>query len=473
MSPLTTAAVAGSFRDPHSQVYSGPGGVLRALSAEGLADFHALQASGLLDGGRVVPTSELPAPLPLTVRGQPAAAVLEHERVPFVSYPYEWTFSMLQDAALLQLDLILDALPHQLMVKDATPYNVQFTGSRAVFIDVGSFERLRAEELWVGHRQFCMLYLYPLLLQSVKGAAFQPRLRGAVDGITPGEMRGLSSARDLVRRGFATQVFLQARLERRAAARGGGRRPEVRRAELATQVVAANVRKMRKLVGRLRWEPAAAGWVGYGETNSYSAADAKQKADFVAAAVHSRPSWDLVWDLGSNHGRHAEIAAEVASYVVAMDADHGTAELLYRRLREAGDARILPLTVNLADPSPGLGWRGRERAPLHARGRPDLVLALALVHHLAITHNLPLAEVVGWLAELGGAVVVEFPTRDDPMVQLLLNTKRAGLHGDYDRASFEALLDEAFDVRRTEVLGSGTRVLYFATPRRSAAVART
>src|SRR5205807_5043336 len=154
------------------------------------------------------------APAAAGVLGTEVAAVLRHERLPFVSYPYEWTFSMLKDAALLQLDLLLAALGHDLILKDSSPYNVQFKGARPVFIDVGAFERLRAEELWVGYRQFCMLYLYPLLLQAVKGVSFQAWLRGSIDGITPAQMRRLMSFRDRFRRGLFTTVFLHARLER-------------------------------------------------------------------------------------------------------------------------------------------------------------------------------------------------------------------------------------------------------------------
>src|SRR3954464_15170446 len=159
----------GSFRDPESRVFYAGDDVYRALSADGLSDFEALEASGLLEGERVVRTERsdgVPAARELLVH-EPAA-VLRHERIPFVSYPYEWTFSMLKDAALLQLDLLLDALDQDLVLKDSTPYNVQFKGARPVFVDVGSFERIRAGEPWIGYRQFCMLYLYPLLLQAVK-----------------------------------------------------------------------------------------------------------------------------------------------------------------------------------------------------------------------------------------------------------------------------------------------------------------
>jgi hypothetical protein len=456
----------GSFRDPDSRVFYAGDAVYRALSSEGLADFRALQQAGLLEDPRIVATElveggpELP-----TALVKETAAVLRHERIPFVSYPYEWTFSMLKDAALLQLDLLLGALERDLVLKDSTPYNVQFRGARALFVDIGSYERLRPGEPWAGYRQFCMLYLYPLLLQALKGVRFQPWLRGSIDGITAAEMRGLMSARDRFRRGLLTHVFLHARLERRYADRGGEVRQDLRRAGFRKELIVANVRKLHGLVERLRWDPPAGVWTAYGERNSYSDEDAARKEDFVRDAT-AACSPRLVWDVGANNGRYSRIAAAQAGTVLAIDADQGPLELLYRELRDEGDERILPLAVDLADPSPGLGWRGLERRTLAGRGRPDLVLALALVHHLAISANVPVREVVDWLAGLGSALVIEFPTREDPMVQKLLAPKRDGLHPDYELGFFERCLAEAFTIDRSERLGSGTRVLFFARPKR-------
>jgi hypothetical protein len=457
----------GSFRDPDSRVYYAGDAVYRALSTDGLEDYRALQKGGLLEDPRIVATELVDDAPKLGARlVKETAGVLRHERIPFVSYPYEWTFSMLKDAALLQLDLLLAALERDLVLKDSTPYNVQFRGAQALFVDVGSFERLRPGEPWAGYRQFCMLYLYPLLLQAQKGVRFQPWLRGSMEGITATEMRGLMSARDRFRRGLTTHVFLHARLERRYADRGGEVREDLRRAGFRKALIVANARKLSALVQRLRWNPPAGVWTAYGASNSYSDADVVRKEDFVrhAAGVCSP---QLVWDIGANNGRYSRIAAEHARTVVAIDADQGPLELLYRELRDEGDERILPLTIDLADPSPGLGWRGLERGPLAARGRPELVLALALVHHLTISANVPVREVVDWLAGLGAALVVEFPTREDPMVKKLLAAKREGLHPDYELGHFERCLAEAFTIDRSERLGSGTRVLFLARPKRA------
>jgi hypothetical protein len=225
----------------------------------------------------------------------------------------------------------------------------------------------------------------------------------------------------------------------------------------------ANVRKMRKLVQRLEWDPPKGVWTAYGERNSYTDDDARRKDDFVRQVATSR-DWNLVWDIGANNGRYSRIAAEGARTVLAVDADQGPMELLYRDLRDERNEQILTLTMNLADPSPGLGWRGLERKSLPERGKPDLVLALALVHHVAISANVPVKEFIDWLASLDTALVIEFPDREDPMVQRLLSGKRAGSNPDYEAAGFELALEERFTVER-RVPVSETRTLYEARPR--------
>lgn len=461
----------GSFRDADSTVFYTDEGVFRALSAQGLEDFEALAASPLFErftgDGRLVWTEYVEAErgdLP-ALRTEAVAALLRHETIPFVSYPYEWPFGMLRDAALLQLDLLLAGLDEDLILKDSSPYNVQFRGAQAKFVDVGSFERLPEGEPWIGYRQFCMLFLYPLMLQAYKGLAPHAWLRGAIDGITPTQMSAVTSARDVLRRGVLTHVRLHARLERRHGERPRQVKRELRQAGFNKELIRANVSKLRKLVGRFEWSPPSGVWTDYGERAHYTDRDTEEKDRFVREVAGSR-TWDLVWDLGANDGRHSRLAADAgAGYVVAMDGDHGAIEHLYRSLRDADDRRILPLTVNLTDPSPALGWRGTERKSALERGRPDLVLCLALVHHVSIAGNVPIREVVDWLRSLGAALVIEFPTREDPKVEQLLAAKRSGTHLDYDREFFERCLGEAFEVERSERLTSATRILYFARPR--------
>jgi len=454
----------GSFRDPDSRIFTADGRVLRLLSEHGLADWRALSSSGLLEELPVVGTREVEVEVevPEALHGG-VAAVLEHDRIPFVSYPYEWTFSMLRDAALLQLELLRRAIEKGLILKDSTPYNVQFQGAQPVFIDVGSFEQLREGEPWAGYRQFCMLFLDPLLLQAWKDVPFQPWLRGSLEGITPREMRSLLSTRDFLRRGALSHVVLHDRLERRYEEKEADLKGELRKAGFKKELILANVRGLERLIGRLRWEPGRSTWSEYGPHTTYTAEDAERKARFVAdAAAEEHPR--LVWDLGCNEGRHSRIAAESAEHVVAMDADSLVVDRLYRALREEGETKILPLAVNVVDPPPGLGWRGQERRPLLDRGRPDLTLALALIHHVSIAGNVPVAEFLDWLQGATRSLVIEFVSPEDPMARRLLARKRPGNHPDYRADWFEQCLTARFEIVRSEPLSrQGTaRTLYLA-----------
>lgn len=465
--PLAGASTEpGSFRDPDSTVFYADGAVYRALSEDGLADFELLASSKLFasetEAGRLVST-ELVEGDAAGPRTEQCAGLLRHELIPFVSYPYEWPFGMLRDAALLQLDLLLAAMEEDLMLKDASSYNVQWRGSQPVFVDVGSFEKLRDGEPWIGYRQFCMLFLYPLMLQAYKGLAPHAWLRGSVDGISPGEIRTVMSFRDRFRKGVTPHVMLHARLERSHGEPGKEAKSELAKAGFKKEIIKANVTKLKKLITRLDWSPPKGVWTEYEGATTYSDAEADKKAEFIRQVAGSR-DWGLVWDLGCNAGRYSRIAAEGARHLVAVDADQGPVEFFYRKLREEGNTKITTLTMNLTDPSPGLGWRGLERKPLAERGTPDLTLCLALIHHVSIAGNVPVREYIDWLASLGTAVIIEFPEREDPMVKTLLGAKREGLHPDYETTFFERALGEAFEIERREQI-SDTRLLFFARPK--------
>ena len=458
----------GSFRDRTSRVFYADGAVLRGLDGRALVEWDALAATRffprLLREGKVIGTERLQA---VGVR-RPGddtqwAGVLRHERISFVSFPYEWCFGMLRDAALLQLELLEAALDEGMILKDATPFNVQWAGARPVFIDVASFERLRQGEPWAGYRQFCEMFLYPLLLQAYRNVAFQPWLRGRIDGIEAMQCWNLMSVRDLFRPGVLAHVYLQAKAQSRFADTAQDVRGDLRVAGFHSALIKANVRRLARLVRRLRWREAASTWSEYTTGTSYAEREREAKAAVIERTVASR-AWKLVWDLGCNTGVFSRMAAQRAELVVAMDGDHLVIERLYQSLKHEGAQRILPLVSNVADPPPRLGWRGMERGSLADRGRPELILCLALIHHLAISANIPVHEIVEWLRSLGGALVIEFVAKEDPMVRRLLQNKRDD-YADYDRGHFEGCLKSLFDVSQVAELAGGARVLYFATPR--------
>jgi hypothetical protein len=466
---LSTTPDPGSFRDPLSRVYVGDAAVWRGLSPAGLADFEAYAATDAFrraqDDGRVIATSAVP--VEESPVGTEWAGALRHDRIRVITYPYEWAFSMLKDAALLQLDLSREALAEGILTKDATSYNVQFEGARPVFIDVGSFERLVPGEPWAGYRQFCELYLNPLLLQAHVDVSFQPMLRGSVHGISPTTAAHLLGSRGRLRRDLLTHVRLHARAEARYADADTERdvKGELQRAGFGPKLIDAQLANLRKTVDRLEWKASASTWSTYGQRGHYTDADLAAKEAFVHAATAALDA-PTVLDLGANDGRFSRVAVEAgAPLAVAVDGDHLVVDHLYRQLRREGETRILPLVMDLSDPSPGLGWRSRERPAFVDRVRPDLVLCLAVIHHLALSGTVPFPDVVAFLHDFGSPLVVEMPHRDDPMAARLLARKRPGTFDHYDRPQWEDALRSRFDVEEQRTLPSGTRTLYRCRPR--------
>lgn len=464
---MSVEFVDGSFRDRSARVLFHNEQVYRVfLEPDALEQWTRLRASSgfnrLIQQKKLIDTRQVPIEEIPDLPGLPAiSAVLWHERVPFISYPYEWCFGMLKDAALLQLEILNAALSDQFILKDATPYNVQFMGARPTFIDLGSFVTLQPGEPWSAYRQFCELFLYPLMLHAYRGVSFHTLLRGELEGLSADEASKWFSWRDWLRRGVFSHVVMHAFLARVAKSQPQSTLKDLQKTGFPRELIQRNVERLTRLVQKLNWEPRRSLWSDYDQTSSMVAQDSDVKSAFVKATAQSQ-RWKLVWDLGCNLGRYSIVTAEFADYVLAMDFDHECVETLYRQLKAQGPNNVLPLRMNLANQSPALGWRGRERWRLEERGQPDLVLCLGLIHHLVIAANIPLAEVLDWLASTTtNALVIEFPTKQDPMVQALLRNKRDQYH-DYSQENFERLLAARFEISEKIQLPSTERFLYRA-----------
>ena len=489
---------AGSFRDRSARVFSADGKIFRALSADGLSDWTRLRqtrffSQAMLDGTVVrteqVPVSNLPAGTVFDLAADPDCnpaddsvkwvAVLQHQVVPVVTYPYEWCFSMLRDAALLTLSLLQQAIAEDFILKDATPYNIQFIGTRPVFIDTSSFTPMNPGQAWEGYQQFCQQFLFPLMLQAYRSVDFQPWLRGRLQGIAPQQMASLLSFGDLLRGGVVPHVWLHARLNQSNRSRSASSMQQGVAQSLAESgfnktSILNNVAGLRKLIEGLKWRSTQSRWVEYDAASAPVHNDAQAKEKLVRQIVDAQ-SWGHVWDIGCNLGRYSCIAAAKAELVLAMDADHLTVEQLFRSLSSGravknesegrpNPSNIVPLAFNFADPSTGLGWDGRERKALADRSRPDLILCLAVIHHLVISENLLLEDVLRWLAAMNACVVFEFVDRADPQVQSLL-INRSDQVRDYSRQNLDRLIARYFCVQASWKLPSGTRTIFHLTPR--------
>ncbi|MDC0358730.1 class I SAM-dependent methyltransferase [Oligoflexia bacterium] len=458
---------AGSFRDRKSRVFYHKGEVLRGLNAAALNEWKVLSTTTFFkrycDEGKLVDTSQLTEDEPmLSVVKNDWAAILRHKPIPFISYPYEWSFGMLKDAALLNLELLLSALEEDMILKDSSAFNIQWIAAQPQFIDIPSFEKMQAGQVWVGYRQFCEMFLYPLMLQAYKDMPFHGLLRGCIDGIAPEICAHMMSIRDLLRKGVFTHVYLQSKMQSKYGSANWNVGRDLEQAGFSKELIIGNVKGLVKTINRLRWKRSSSQWADYVQKRvSYSEEGLNEKTSFVTEAVRSKHR-QLVWDLGCNTGTFSRIAASNADYVVAMDSDHLAVEALYQALKMEKYASILPLVMNLADPSPNLGWNNLERKALTERGKPDLILCLALLHHLVISANIPLAEVIAWLASLAGDLIIEFVTRKDPMVEKLLQNKEDN-YTDFNIDFFENALGNYYRIEKRVELQNRQRVLYYCS----------
>ena len=342
-------------------------------------------------------------------------------------------------------------------LKDASAYNVQFHDARPIHIDSSSFEPLEDGAPWVAYRQFCEQFLAPLALVARRDVRLAELLRLGPDGIPLDLTSRLLPWTTRFDFGLLSHVHLHARAQRRHAATDDDGRA-ARQAHLSRARLEGLIRNLRSTVARLDWRPGGTEWADYGELTSYGERAAADKERLVAAFVREMPG-RTVWDLGANTGRFSLIAAEAGKRVVAFDIDPAAAERHFRAVRDAGRTDILPLVADIANPSPALGWAGRERRSLLERADADAILALALVHHLAITRNVPLPMLLDLFADLAPWAIVEFVPKEDPKVQRLLATRR-DVFADYDLDGFRAAAVTRFEIVREEPIAESVRVLF-------------
>lgn len=450
------SADPGSFRDPASHIVHDGNRVLRLLNGRGLEEWRALSSSEFftkaIARGKLIQSKEVEPPAG-------SAGAVEHPRLDFISYPYEWTFGMLKEAALLQLELLEEALGEGLTIKDATPFNIQFVAGSPVFIDVGSFERYREGEAWIGYRQFTRQFLFPLMMRSWAGIPFQPWLRGDMEGPTAAQMSQMLPLGKRLRPSGMMHVSLQARMEDRMSGRSV--RQDLKQAGFGAELILANVRKLRKLIERLELPGAASTWSDY-RACDHVGRDRDAKSAFLGGMLETaKPA--RVLDLGANDGHFSLLAAETGAHAVAVDGD----EAVLEGLHAASRGKSLSVVVSdLTNPTPAQGWAGQERASLVERADPDLVIAFGLIHHLIYTASVPPATVVEWLAGFDCPVALEFVSPRDEMVsKLTANKLEEELHPGRSEEEFRSILTVAFDIQHERPLGDGERVLFALAPR--------
>lgn len=459
----------GSFRDPSGEVIHLEGQVYRRVSHDSVAPLRKLEASGLLKDliakhliieTRFVEPSEAVFKT-LTERFGSNSDYLWHKALTFVTYPYEWTRSMVADAASLHLKLQIALTRQGFSLKDASAFNIQFENSTPVFIDIPSIEIPPRFDAWVAYGQFCRMFLFPLALGKYVGVDTKGYYLSNIDGMdVEAAYRILGPWKSLRPRLFV-DVFLQAHMHRYATSRAGVPGKPTRDGTGQTGNPDSQILNLARLMGvceKMQTARKAGVWADYAQNNSYSSAAEKQKMEFVDGFMQEHAP-KAVLDIGCNTGNYSVLAARRGAWTMGIDADHDAVDSFYNQVKGTG-LPVTPLWIDLANPSPGTGFRNRERKSFLERAKFDAVFALALMHHLLVTSRIPLPAMRDLMADLTGRwLVIEFVSLEDPMFQTLLKL-RENIYGYLTRDLFEKVFAERFRLVKRSELDGTRRTMY-------------
>jgi len=451
MSEILTA----SFRDPSGFLFRHEGTLYRQINRVYADDYRLLNDSGLyerlVEKRLLIPHST--APMDLAVTDQ-AHGIIQPEPVPFISYPYEWSFSQLKDAALTTLRIQKLALKKGLTLKDASAYNIQFHHGKPLIIDTLSFTAYHEGEPWVAYRQFCQHFLAPLALMALKDIRLGSLLRTGLDGVPLDLAAALLPMRARLSPGLLMHLYAHASSQKKHE----DRRESAKSTRVSLKALLGIIDSLRGTIKKLVWRPAGTEWGAYYSDTNYSDEALSHKRDLVKELL-GRTDAESVWDLGANNGFFSRVASEQGIPTVAFDIDPTAVEHNWREVKEKGEDGILPLLMDLTNPSPDLGWDHAERASFLGRGPVDAVFALALIHHLAISNNVPLSRLAGFFARAGRWLIIEFVPKSDSQVKRLLAT-REDVFPDYTQEGFEAAFGGLFEIVAVENVEGSERILY-------------
>ena len=456
--------VGGSFRDPAGQVFDDGSTILRTVTRGKIEDFLKIQSQGVLERltrrGQIVSSTDVTGEHADMLAGD-VQRVLRHERLNYISYPYEWCFGQLKDAALLTLDLQIELLESEdITLSDNTAYNVQFDGFRPLFIDVLSLQKYVEGSPWVGYGQFCEQFLNPLLLQAKLDIDFRQWYRGSIDGIATQDLRRMLKWHHFLSPGVFSHVYLHANSMKKAFRASHDTDNTVAAVTLPKARLLALFKYMRIFVSTLKPQTKATTWGAYESTNTYERAEAERKRGFVAEFVETTKPGKLI-DLGCNAGEFSVLSLEAgARQVIGFDFDSNAIDIAYARAK-TDELNFLPLQLDAFNPSPSQGWRQCERMGFADRAKADAVIALAFEHHLAIAKNAPMDEVIDWIVAIAPSGIIEFVPKSDPTVQVMLRG-RQDIFPDYTQENFtDALQRKAGIVRQRQVTSDGRTLFQY------------
>lgn len=451
--------IPSSFRDPSGFVFSHDGQIYRQINVIYKDNYDHLMTSGLyqslIAAELMISHQEVDNTYP---KSDQAHRIIKPEPIPFISYPYEWCFSQLKDAALTTLKIQRAAVSFGMTLKDCSAYNIQFNKGKPQWIDTLSFSRYQEGEPWVAHRQFCQHFLGPLTLMSYKDARLSQLLRSYIDGIPLDLTSSLLPFATYFRPFLLLHIHVHARSQAYYSKRNVPARLIGRKFGLRSFL--GLIDSLESSIRSLRWRPQSRPWACYYEKcDSYVSTAVEHKKQIVSTFLDQiRPR--TVWDVGANTGLFSSIASDKEIPTIAFDADPASVEAAYLTAVAGGKKNILPLVLDLTNPSPKIGWQNEERMSIFDRGPADTVLALALIHHLAIANNVPLEWLATFFSKICTTLIIEFVPKSDSKVQELLAT-REDIFPYYNRENFENGFSALFTIRSSVPIRNSGRVLYW------------
>jgi len=448
-----------SFRDPSGFLFRREGVLYRQVNLSYQEEYELLNSSRLytelVEKGWLVAHSEVDVK---PEQAQLAYKVLRPELVEPISYPYEWSFSQLKDAALRTLGIQKRALKKGMSLKDASAYNIQFRDAKPVLIDTLSFEMYKAGQPWVAYRQFCQHFLAPLALMAKRDVRLNQLLRVYIDGIPLDLASQLLPGSTRLNFGLITHIHLHASFQQKHAS--NGEKVSNRAAGMSQQALQGLIDSLRTVLKGLHWKPKGTEWGDYyTETSGHYSDSASQHKMEIINKFLDQIAPKSAWDLGANTGVFSRAASRRGIPTVAFDIDPAAVEQNYLACKANKDANLLPLVLDLTNPSPAIGWNNKERMSLLERGPVEAVLALALIHHLAIANNVPLPWLANFLQQAGRWLIIEFVPKEDSQVQVLL-ASRQDIFPDYTQEGFEAAFKPYFEIHESIPVRETKRVLY-------------
>ena len=452
-----TEIAPSSFRDPSGFLFTRSGTLYRQINKLYEKEYGHLMRSGLYESltrdGFLIPHEEVSEP---PAREDSAHIVIHPERIPFVSYPYEWCFGELKDAALLTLDVQKRALEHGMVLKDASAYNIQFRHGKPIFIDTLSFDFYKEGKPWEGYRQFCQHFLAPLALMVYTDVRLREFLRIYIDGIPLDLARALLPFSSI----FSPSLLIHIIFHAKTQARFAGRETKDHSSRFMNRKTMLELAdNLRSSVAALQWKFSRTEWGEYYRETNYSSGSFSEKAELVEKMTE-RADPKTLWDIGANTGVFSRIASKRGVYTISIDSDPAAVEKNY----QTRDNNTLPLVMDLTNPSPALGWDHRERLSLKDRGPADMVLALALIHHLVISNNLPFSAVARFLADICKTLVIEFVPKSDSNTRRLLKSRK-DIFPEYTKRHFEEAFSMLFVIKESVPISGSERVLYYMEKR--------